>query len=804
MTQRIFFLLTMVLFGGVVAYGQQPVDSMVNTYGRNFPQEKVYLHFDKPVYSAGETIWFKGYIFSGIFPSKISYNFYVEMIDPNSGDVLQRKMYPIFEGTTAGNIDLPENFELPAVIIRGYTPWMLNFDEGFLFTKKIKIISPHTPLTTEQATLPPSLSFMPEGGNFIANISNNIAFKGIDHFGDPIQFNGEIKDSKGEIVAEILPEHDGMGKVSFIPAANEQYTATWRDADKKTYTTPLPSVSPFGANLHLLPVTDDQITFRVERSPNTPENFKTLNIIAHFNQQVIYKAKLNLEQITAVGGKIPVDQVPTGVVTVSLFDADWKPIAERISFINAEDYNFTVRVNPVDKDLRKRAYNSLVVEVPEEMAANMSISVTDASASTTGPDDDNILSRLLMTGDLKGKIYAPYYYFLGNDEFMREQLDLVMLTNGWRRYDWEKLVAGKFPEIKVPNEEYLSLKATLSGLLPSQVPANAQLNVYLVLPDSTKDILILPYENQQFIEKGLIFYDTVQVYYQFNKDPVLASRASVNFTTNTYRGPLKLQRDSSWFVPLPLDTALLNRNKFFADELAKVLADSRRVQVLDAVTVRANPKSRLQELDETYTSGLFSGGDAYQFNIMDEPAAMAMQNIFQFLQGRVAGLQITVMGGNVSMTWRGQTPTLFLNEMQMDANGIMNIPVPDIAYVKVLRPPFFGAPGGGAGGAIAIYTRRGSERPTDDIPSNLLKTVLYGYSAAKQFYSPDYSTKSDLHDREDVRSTLYWNPYILTDADNRRFKVEFYNNDYTRSYRVVLEGVTPEGKITRVERIVSQ
>src|SRR5688500_3845367 len=91
------FLIALALFftGLSSGYAQQ-LDSMVNLYGERYPQEKIYVHFDKPAYNTGETIWFKSYLFTGIIPSPVSRNFYAELIDP-SGKVLQQKIMPIYE-----------------------------------------------------------------------------------------------------------------------------------------------------------------------------------------------------------------------------------------------------------------------------------------------------------------------------------------------------------------------------------------------------------------------------------------------------------------------------------------------------------------------------------------------------------------------------------------------------------------------------------------------------------------------------------------------------------------------------------
>src|SRR5579864_3015042 len=98
-------LLILVLWSPVLLRAQK-LDSMMNVYANNYPQEKIYVQFDKNLYHAGETIWFKGYVFTGADPSLVSKNFYAELSDP-SGNILQRKVYPISESSTAGDFDLP-------------------------------------------------------------------------------------------------------------------------------------------------------------------------------------------------------------------------------------------------------------------------------------------------------------------------------------------------------------------------------------------------------------------------------------------------------------------------------------------------------------------------------------------------------------------------------------------------------------------------------------------------------------------------------------------------------------------------
>ena len=147
--------------------------------------------------------------------------------------------------------------------------------------------------------------------------------------------------------------------------------------------------------------------------------------------------------------------------------------------------------------------------------------------------------------------------------------------------------------------------------------------------------------------------------------------------------------------------------------------------VLPGVVVRTTAKTAAQQFNEEYVSSLFRSGDERLVSIMDDPSALSFRNIFSYLQGRVAGLQITPVGfsGGVAW-WRGSPVTFFMDEVRVAAQQIANIPIADIAIVKAYPPPFLGAPGGG--GAIAIYTRRGGE--ANYLPTNRQVFRVRGYT----------------------------------------------------------------------------
>ncbi len=225
-------------------------------------------------------------------------------------------------------------------------------------------------------------------------------------------------------------------------------------------------------------------------------------------------------------------------------------------------------------------------------------------------------------------------------------------------------------------------------------------------------------------------------------------------------------------------------------------------KVLATVTVKAPSKSPTEEMDKRYTSGLFSGGDASEFDLVNDPFAHSALDIFQYLQGKVAGLQINTTSNPPTLSWRGSTPQLYLDEMETNAAMIENVPVNDVAYVKVFRPPFMGgSAGGGAGGAIAIYSRKGGDEKQAP-GKGLSNNTVSGYTLIRQFYSPDYDTFNEENEKKDLRTTLYWNPSVVTSPGKNKVLLKFYNNDVTESFRVIIEGMTKDGRLAHVEQIM--
>ena len=185
--------------------------------------------------------------------------------------------------------------------------------------------------------------------------------------------------------------------------------------------------------------------------------------------------------------------------------------------------------------------------------------------------------------------------------------------------------------------------------------------------------------------------------------------------------------------------------------------------------------------------------------------AVAAIDILTYLQAKVPGLSISIAGSQASASWRGSKTDFYVDEFSTPIEQIQNMNIVDIAYIKAIRPPFFGSSstgGGGSGGAIAIYTKRGGPNKSSNVNSKGMENmVLGGYSVFKEFFNPEYD-KPTASFEADNRTTLYWNPYVLTNKRSTRVRIEFYNNDISRKLQLVLEGMNIDGKLTRVVKYI--
>lgn len=805
---KVTLILVLLLSSILIESRAQQIIKYLPNYLEHYKPEKLYFHFDKSIYNKGEIIWFKSYIRVGDGATDFSRNFYVDWYDQN-GLLISHTVQPVFESSARGQFEIPANYKGDKIHLKAYTQWMLNYDSSFVLFKDISIIQADT-VNRATTVLPiASIQFFPEGGDLVNGINATIGFIVTNQSGKPVAIRGAIFNNRNQLVDSFLTMHEGMGKFVIEPNANETYYCNWIDEYGISHTNNLPTAKLNGVSLESK-LKQSKVVFAIKRTAEVADNFKQVHIIATCNQQVIFNASANLTSKKMVTGEIPIDSLTTGILQITLFDLNWVPLAERIQYIKKPEYEFFPTIQIINKRLSKRGKNTIEVIVPDTVMSNLSLSITDAGLFQD--NHSNIFSQLLLSDELRGNIYNPAHYFEKDNEQVNEQLDLVMLTHGWRKYNWEEISKGKLPTITFPmDSDYLQIKGTIVvASAQTNFKANPSITLVMQAKDSSKQYFNVPIKpDGSFRQRGIIFFDTTKVYYQINGDKKLNELATVNYQ---YSLPLisfaRILRVTNFHVN---DSVQLRQTNLFYNRVTNTKKSMDSTVILKEVIVNAKVKSNIDLLDERYTTGLFNSRNGYSFDIMNDDRAKGSLDVFHYLQDMVPGLtmSIPILGANAAqaansnnlpgLNWRDGSPDLFINEMPADAGTIMELSMTEVAYIKVYRPPFMAASGSGASGAIVIYTKKGGDIKTDNV-KGLRYALLAGYSNYREFYQPDYSTLQSKY--LDARSTLYWNPYLLTDKKNKSIKLDFYNNDVTTRFRLILEGVDANGKLARVEKII--
>ena len=304
------------------------------------------------------------------------------------------------------------------------------------------------------------LQFFPEGGQNIANVESKIAFKAVNEFGEPADIEGLVMNGVGEVITTFKSYHQGMGAFNWIPQSNEIYTAKITKPAGLQQVFALPKAEKRGYSISIKEVNDTAIIAEV----NTTENEK-LHIIAQTRDQAIFHADTPQKAGTHIVS-IPTKGLPIGITQLTLFDSQEIARAERLVFVNADKkLNITVRTDKEKYQPREKV--KMTVDVRDErgipMPGTFSIAVADDNLLTYADDKQgHILSQILLQSDLKGDIEEPNFYFdapkVGETKDKVLALDYLLMTQGWRRYEWWN--ANELPLVE---EKFEAEKAVIGG-----------------------------------------------------------------------------------------------------------------------------------------------------------------------------------------------------------------------------------------------------------------------------------------------------------------------------------------------------
>lgn len=771
-------------------YAQKP-EELLGKWWQNQPIEKVYLHLDRESYVAGETIWFKAYLSSDYLPDTISTNLYVELVNPELS-VISKSTSPVLIAVSNGQLELPDSLRTGTYTIRAFTPYMFKQSPDFIFKKSIVIYGRKQAENTAAETNGIRLEFFPEGGNLLLGKNNTVAFKATGQNGLPVKVNGSIKNSKGEEVTTFTEYHDGMGLFELSPVAGEKYVATI-GAEKF----PLPDPVAKGIAITILPHPQGNF-FEIHQNP-ADADFTAGYMIGQMQHQVVFRQEFK-KPAEQLQGVINTQHLRSGILQITVFNNKGMPLAERLCFVNNKEYQQPAELIEDTVNVSPRMKNKFRISLKDTVQGNLSVSIVDAEYEPA-QRNENIFTSLLLTSDIKGYVHNPAYYFSSVDDSVTTAADLLMMTNGWRRFSWKELPHQSTLQIKTPAYITLDGRATLrSTNRPFSDKALLLMITGINIKKSRSTQMLQTDKDGNFKIDSMLFFDKNRLLFsdvRGKKSQYIDITMNGDSLNKAYLLP--------GFAGLPNRLAAASQPRWQMDYDAILKANG---VMLEGVTVKVQKKSPAQLVDERYTTGMFSGDAVKSIDLVNSDEALTYQNIFDYLQNRVNGLQVVSDGAEYTIIYRqgpsissmGNIPmTIFLDEIETDASVISTIPANQVALVKVYSS-FVGSWGNAPGGVLSIYTKKGEDYGKSGSYANMV--VYNGYTVSKQFYAPDYSVNKET-DKADNRITLDWRPSIFVNSINPKIPLSFYNNDRTKKFKVVVEGMTTSGKLISLEKIIS-
>ncbi len=783
--------------------------------------EKVYLHLDRPVYGTGETIWFNAYLVDGLQhrPDSLSRILYVELLSPQRQLVARRTLRIQDIGLAHGDIELDDTLRAGTYVLRAYTNWMRNAGPAFFYQRQLQVwpAAPSQPNdasmgattktnspTSAQKTAPAKVDvqFFPEGGTLVAGLSSVVAFKAQATTGRGATVSGQLLDAQNKPVATFKSQHLGMGHFSFTPAAGQQYHARVTLPGGNTADYPLPAVQPSGYTLH---IADNGDYFDVEARymGATPPGPALL-----LSEVRGYIVGLPPRPLSSDGKSatwhVAKSKYPNGIAHFTLFDAQSRPQAERLAFV--QNGVPTLRIALTADKAAYAPHERVLMKAKvtdasgQPMNTRFSVAVAEQGAATLDANAETIASNLLLTSDLAGYVEEPGYYFKNQTPEVTQALDDLLLTQGWRRFVWKDVLAGTAPSRYYGAEQVMALTGVVTGMGHNPIP-NSQLTFIETKPvrqfvNATTDAL------GRFSFEGFEGKDTAVVTLQGRR-----TNGGSNVTVRPDLGaptqgglPLPGLPSVGLAPPAVADYVRRSRQQRVTERQNMPADDIRNVQLADVAVTgqRANASVIPSDDPRRMIPGVVAN-TVLDFTKM--PEAQSGIPIFSLLQGRVAGLAISGNPPNQSIQIRNQgTPQIILDGQRVDADVINSLNSSDVEAVEVYKGNE-GAILGAGNGAIAIYTKRGNRNykgPTSDPRNNtnpgLITVKLPGYYQAREFYRPRYGAPVlNAPESDPRRLTIYWNPSLQTDSKGEA-EFTFYTADGSGNFQATAEGLTLTGE----------
>lgn len=873
----LLILLPILLLGA----GEQDDDVFLNglikslkNYTKKYPDEKVYIQTDKTYYRQNENLWYKAYLLNSTDnkPSEVSNILYVELKDPK-GNIIEKHEHKTENGVCDGNFLFTANMAGGLYTLSGYTKWMTNRGDEFLFRKEItvqKVITPRLLLkldfekraygpgdevtgilmvsdlrnnkTTNSSVkseikiggktvqtisgktlggeskirfnLPSdlktsdgllqiivtekgisesisraipiilskiNLSFYPEGGELIENVNGRVAFEGLNEFGKGADVSGVIIDDDDKLITRFESFHLGMGAFEFTPKTGKNYYAKIEKPYGINSRIVLPKPKQSGYSLNLKSKNEKSAIWTV----HAPAEAK-IALVGQTQGIVYYKKRISVK---SGYNEISVNlkDFPVGTAVFTLFDENEKESCERLVFVNPQK-GLRIKLETDKKNYEPQEEVKLSIKTLDKdnnpVSANLAMAVVDEQLmAMTDDKQDNMLSYVLFSSELKGKIQEPFFYFDNTRPKAKEAIDYLMLTHGWRRFDW-KDIREETPRNIREQAEYIG---SIYGCLKNATGNPVQGIVYL-----------MECEGERRIAK--VTTDTLGKFTFYNADftgNILLTTKLPNFINIETRRSEDTDNNAAGVIDL--------NNKQDIGKIARILLKEYEFPVIEE-------DLKFMEMAEFKNFNMVLRDDEkLQEEIIIPMAMQKRKNIavaaiqpekederhnnkgLDFHDKDMAGVMINTnavnRGKNIKVKKDNDKQIIIFRGEALDNKE--NHTVADLVNIEDIRlitvsKSRQGIPTKYKQTDNTVYIN--TQKVKRDSPQNKQKYSGF-YLPKRTFYVPSVFDQETYNPELD-NSTVYWNANITTDKKGKA-ELTFKNNNTSSSFRITAEGIAP-------------
>lgn len=785
------------------------VTGNLQRYTDENPFREVYLHTDRGIYAAGESVRMNAWLFSCPDLRLKSGNSYIyaELLD-YYGNPVSQAVIRVEDGTGGSQMILPDTLVTGSYLLRAYTSSGRNFMPYGCFMKRITVANPFRSGYLDYCTglksvndEPYSVRFHPEGGRMVNGIPSLIGVSAVNSFGYPVICEATVMNGNGEPVAHVTTDSTGTGSFELVPERGERYSLVPDSTDLRFE---LPAAADSGITMKAWNNEAGSVKILLrERHDSQASGEKGGFIIVQSRGRLLYRQEMPAwKEFYEVS--IPASRLKDGIVNIAFFDAEGRFTAERYTMM-PESRKKKISIDVKGERGRRR-----------NVSIEISIDGGGAQPSEGKPggiplsaEGDNLQPSEGRTGTISVSagyeqdftLTASEYLLSGSElynDFTVPGLPVLLpradpkttdncllgIKSVW--IDWSKIASGIWATPVFPEEtggRYITVKQAASSSAPADgkhiawLTSWGRITSFQYAESDREGSFRFFLDEKNDPEQILIMTKNGAPSRMLIADPVFSEKRIIHtFTPDTSSYPQ-------------------------ADRETGRITDRYQIEKIYGISDSLPPAS---EENRESTDRRFYGIPDQEINLDDYISLTSMREIFFELVRRIV-VRSDREGGGLQI-WDPvlkRAPALFIDQVPVDdAETVLGLDPARVQRIDVISGDYL------LGdivfpGIVSVITRKGTYSDSP-VPAGALRFPFRMHDPPVPFIIPGYGDNDDPASARipDFRNTVFWKGDLRSDSTGI-FRCEFMSPDDAGDYEITVNLIDGNGRPVSARQKIS-